>query len=110
MCNFPHPKKYIKHVLSYVGGDFNKMKRGLIWWAGFLVVAFIVIGQMTTFKFRDIDIQLHDTYYVVPSWLGIVVVLAILGLLRGLTKLVDKLSDRSRSLAILITVLYIEGM
>lgn len=68
-------------------------------------MAFITIGQMTTFKFRDIDIQLHDTYYVVPSWLGIVIVLTILGLLRGLTKLVDRLSDQSRLLAILISII-----
>ena len=68
-------------------------------------MAFIAIGQMTTFKFRDIDIQLHDTYYVVPSWLGIVIVLTILGPLRGLTKLADRLSDRSRLLAILIIII-----
>jgi hypothetical protein len=81
------------------------MKRELIWWAGFLVVAFISVGEMTTFKFHYIDIQLHDTYYVVPSWLGIVIVLIILGLLRGVTKLVDRLSDRSRPLAIAISII-----
>jgi heme/copper-type cytochrome/quinol oxidase subunit 1 len=81
------------------------MKRELIWWAGFIVLSFIVIGQMTTFKFREIDIQLHDTYYVVPSWLGIVIVLTILSVLRGLTKLADNLSDRSRQLAILIIII-----
>jgi membrane protease YdiL (CAAX protease family) len=81
------------------------MKRELIWWTGFFVVAFIAIGQMTTFKFGDINIQLHDTYYVVPSWLGLVIVLTILGLSRGLTKLADISSDRSRPLAILISII-----
>jgi hypothetical protein len=81
------------------------MKRELIWWTGFLVVAFIAIGKMTAFNFGDIDIQLHDTYYVVPSWLCILVVLLILGLLRGLTKLADTLSNRSRQLAIMISLI-----
>lgn len=81
------------------------MKRELIWWTGFVVVAFIVIGQMTAFTFGTVDIQLHDTYYVVPSWLGVLVILTILGTLRGLTKLADRLSDRSRLLAIVISIL-----
>ena len=81
------------------------MKRGLIWWTGFTVVAFIAIGQMTKFKFQYIDVQLHDTYYVIPSWLGIVIVLIIFGLLRGLAKIADRLSDRSRLLAIVIIII-----
>jgi len=81
------------------------MKRELIWWTGFLIVSFVAVGQMTAFNFGDIDIQLHDTYYVVPSWLGVLVLLTFLGLLRGLTKLADRLSDRSRLLAILVTVI-----
>jgi hypothetical protein len=80
------------------------MKRELIWWTGFLIVALIAVGQMTVFKFGDIHIQLHDTYYVVQSWLGISVLLTILGLLRGLTKLADRLSARSRLLAIVISI------
>jgi heme/copper-type cytochrome/quinol oxidase subunit 1 len=80
------------------------MKQELIWWTGFLIVAFIAVGQMTAFNFGDIDIQLHDTYYVVPSWLGMLVPLTILGLLRGLTKLADRLSGRSRLLAISISI------
>lgn len=81
------------------------MKREVIWWIGFFIVAVIAIGQMTAFKFQDIDIQLHDTYYVVPSWAGIVIVLTVLGLLRGLTNLMDRLSNRSRLLAILISII-----
>lgn len=81
------------------------MKQELIWWAGFVFVAVIAIGQMTAFNFGTIDIQLHDTYYVVPSWLGILVVLIILGLLRGLTKLADRLSNRSRLLAVMISII-----
>jgi heme/copper-type cytochrome/quinol oxidase subunit 1 len=81
------------------------MKQELIWWTGFVVVAVIVIGQMTAFNFGTIDIQLHDTYYVVPSWLGIFLVLIILGLLRAFTKLADRLSNRSRPLAIMISII-----
>ena len=92
-------------INSNVGGNFNKMKRELIWWTGFLIVAVIAIGQMTAFEFGTVDIQLHDTYYVLPSWLGILVVLTILGLLRGLTKLADRLSNRSRLLAITISII-----
>jgi hypothetical protein len=80
------------------------MKREVIWWTGFLFVALTAIGQMTTFTFRNIDIQLHDTYYVVPSWLAIVILLTFLGLLRSLTNLADRLSDQSRLLAILISI------
>jgi hypothetical protein len=80
------------------------MKLELIWWTGFLTVALIAVGQTTAFNFGDIDIQLHDTYYVVPSWLGILVLLTILGLLRVLTKFADRLSDRSRLLALLISI------
>lgn len=66
------------------------MKKELIWWTGFLIVAFILIGQMTGYKFRGIDVQLYDTYYVLPAWLGFGVVLAMLVLIRGLITIVAK--------------------
>ncbi|HTJ48246.1 MAG TPA: hypothetical protein VL443_02250 [Cyclobacteriaceae bacterium] len=80
------------------------MKRELRWWTAFFVVGIILIGQMTEFEFRNIDIQLHDTYYIIPSWIALLVVLTILGVLRGLTKIINRLSDRNRSMAILVSI------
>ncbi|MES1226018.1 MAG: hypothetical protein ABUT20_61640 [Bacteroidota bacterium] len=80
------------------------MKRELRWWTAFFVVGIILIGQMTEFEFRNIDIQLHDTYYIIPSWIALLVVLTILGVLRGLTQIINRLSDRNRSMAILVSI------
>ena len=71
------------------------MKKELGWWAVFFAVAIILVGQLTEFEFNYIDIQLYDTYYVIPSWLGLVVVLAILGLIRGLIKIIDRLMHKT---------------
>ena len=71
------------------------MKKELGWWAVFFAVAIILVGQLTEFEFNYIDIQLYDTYYVIPSWLGLVVVLAILGLIRGLIKIIDRLIHKT---------------
>ena len=81
------------------------MKRELGWWTAFFVVAITVAGRMTKFEFRDIEIQLHDTYYVVPSWLAIVILFTILGLFRGVTKSIDRLSDKSRLMAIFVGII-----
>lgn len=71
----------------------------------FFVVTVILIGRMTDFQFQDIDIQLHDTYYVIPSWIVLVVILTILGLLRAATRILDRLSDRSRTITILVAII-----
>jgi heme/copper-type cytochrome/quinol oxidase subunit 1 len=81
------------------------MKRELIWGILFLVLSVLIVGQMTGFQFENIDIQLHDTYYVAPSIIVVLFILTIFGLLRGLVKLTDRLSDKTKSIAIVVTVI-----
>lgn len=81
------------------------MKRELILWTLFFALAVLVVGQMTSFEFGNIDIQLHDTYYVIPPLIGVLFILTIFGLLRALVKITDTLSDKSKSIAIVVTVI-----
>ena len=81
------------------------MKKEVIWALGFVVVTITLVGQMTSFTFENIDVQLYDTYYILPSWLAGVFVLIVLGLSRGLLKIIDRLSDQSRFLALAMSII-----
>lgn len=81
------------------------MKRELIWWTLFFGLAVVIVGQMTRFQFKNIDIQLHDTYYVIPPFIALLFILTIFGVLRGLVKITDRLCDRSKLVAISVTII-----
>lgn len=81
------------------------MKRELTWWLVFFILALVVIGQMTGFEFNVIDIQLHDTYYILPSLHGVLFIFTFLALLRILTNALDRISTKGKLIAILVTVI-----
>jgi heme/copper-type cytochrome/quinol oxidase subunit 1 len=81
------------------------MKKELTWWIAFALVAIFVAGQMSDFRFSTVDIQLHDTYYVLPAYFAVLFIFIFLGLLRGLVYLTEILTERSRVFAWIVIVL-----
>lgn len=59
-----------------------------------------MIGAATSFKFSDLDIQLHDTYYVLTPKDAILNLTWILGLARYFYLLTNLLADRYKILAL----------
>jgi signal transduction histidine kinase len=80
------------------------MKKELTLGIASLLVAFFLVGQMTDFRFDDIEIQLHDTYYVIAPIYAFAFVMALALLARGSVKFLNWLSDKSKSMAIFIAV------
>jgi hypothetical protein len=81
------------------------MKEQLIWWAGFGILSAIVIGIVTGFKFNELDIQLHDTYFVLQSRDAIVLLTLAFGFGRYFYLLADLISSRFKILALIMSII-----
>jgi heme/copper-type cytochrome/quinol oxidase subunit 1 len=81
------------------------MKKGLAWLAIFALMSTLIIGTVTGFTFSKLDIQLHDTYYVVKAIDAIKALTLIFFLTRGLYLLTDIMTDRYKVLALLISII-----
>lgn len=45
------------------------MKRELIWWSSFIVVALLIVGQMTGFHFESLIFNcMIPTTFCLPTW------------------------------------------
>lgn len=80
------------------------MRREWIWWIIFGVVGILAVGLMTDFQFDKLEIQQHDTYYVLDSLIAIFFIAVILGTIRCSLLIVDLITDRYKILAILISI------
>jgi len=70
------------------------MKKELTLGIASLLVAFFLVGQMTDFRFDDIEIQLYDTYYVIAPIYAFAFVMALALLARGSVKFLNWLRHR----------------
>jgi hypothetical protein len=81
------------------------MNRQLIWWIGFGILSVLIVGTVTSFKFSTVDMQLHDTYYVLTSKDAIVLLILIFVMGRYLYLLTDLLSERYKILALFFSII-----
>lgn len=82
-----------------------KMKTELIWWMGFGLLSTLMIAIVTSFKFGSVDVQLHDTYYVVESFEAIKLLTLIAGIGRYFYLLIDIMTERYPILTLLVSII-----
>lgn len=70
------------------------MKKQLIWWTVFALLSTLIIGIITRFKFNRLDIQIYDTYYVIESIHGIILLTLVLGLGRYIFLFINRLIQK----------------
>lgn len=81
------------------------MKKELIWWPTIFLTALFIVGQMSGFQFGPIDIQLHDTYFVFPAYLGVLALVVAFVSIRGVIFLANILTNKSKVAAVSVSIL-----
>jgi heme/copper-type cytochrome/quinol oxidase subunit 1 len=82
----------------------DHLKNVIVFWGSFVSISVLLGGAMTSFKFNDLDTQLHDTYFVIPSIYIIISIIIILWILRGVFLLVEVGIRKSKFFAILVAI------
>lgn len=75
------------------------------WLTAFGLTSLMAISLATDFTFRDLEIQKHDTYFVISAFNAIIFLTLILWSLKNLYLLVDLITDRYQILAILVAII-----
>ena len=70
----------------------------------FLAMSFLVVGIMTDFHFKEVEIQTADSHYIFPSVKSVIYLAAFLYIVKNLFLLTDLLIKRSMLMAILFSV------
>lgn len=81
------------------------MKEELIWWIPFALLSTLLVGLVTGFKFGTLDIQLHDTYYVLESSMAIKLLTLTFGFGRYFYLMTDIIAERHMILALIICII-----
>jgi hypothetical protein len=80
------------------------MKKEWKWLVAFALISLGVIGFMTQFRFKDLEIQRYDTYYVINAFRAIFYMTLILWTSKNLYLLVD-LMTTSKNLYLLVDLM-----
>jgi hypothetical protein len=81
------------------------MKKEWKWLVAFALISLGVIGFMTQFRFKDLEIQRYDTYYVINAFRAIFYMTLILWTSKNLYLLVDLMTTRYTVVAIVVSVI-----
>ena len=77
----------------------------LIWLGACTLVSILIIGFMTDFGFKQLDIQLYDTYYVFNPFSAIVYTSLILYTTKNIYLVFDLMTSRYKVLALLASII-----
>ena len=80
------------------------MKNEWKWLAIIGVISILIIGSTTDFTFRDIKIQLLDTYIVLSSFNTILFLTGACYIMTNSFRIVDLITDRNIVMAILVSI------
>lgn len=80
-------------------------KTELKWLTVFALVSVCIIGVMTDFTYRNLEIQMHDTYFVVDPLKGFIFLTFTLWTIKNLYLLVDLMTDRYKIIAVLVSII-----
>ena len=69
------------------------------------LISVFAIGLMTSFKYNDVEIQMHDSYFIIDAIRACIYLTAIVFTLRNLYFVVDVMSDRYRILAVFVAII-----
>jgi hypothetical protein len=81
------------------------MKRELFYWVVFALLSALIIGIITGFKFGELDIQMHDTYYVFSSFNGIKSLTLFLGTGRYFYLLLDIITEKYKIITLFLSII-----
>lgn len=68
------------------------------------LISVLTIGLMTSFKYNDVDIQLHDRYFIIDAVRGCIYLTAIIFTLRNIYLLLDFITGRYMILAVFVAI------
>lgn len=77
----------------------------LIWWIGSGLLGTFIIAIITGFKFGTLDLQFHDTYYVLDSVDAIMLLIYIFAVGRYAYLLTDIMTERYPILTLLVSIM-----
>jgi hypothetical protein len=80
-------------------------KKELKWLAGFALVSILIIGLMTEFKFKYVEIQQYDTYYVFNPITSILYLTGILWMVKNMYLTVDFLTTQYKIIALFVSII-----
>lgn len=80
-------------------------KTELKWLAAFALVSAFIIGVMTDFTFRNMDMQMHDTYFVIDPVNGSIFLTFTLWTIKNLYLLVDLMTDRYKIIGVFVSII-----
>ena len=69
------------------------------------LISVLAIGLMTSFKYNDVEIQMHDSYFIIDAIRACIYLTAIVFTLRNLYFVIDVMSDRYRILAVFVAII-----
>jgi hypothetical protein len=81
------------------------MKRELFYWVVFALLSALIIGVITGFKFGELDIQMHDTYYVFSSFNGVKSLTLFLGTGRYFYLLLDIITEKYKIITLFLSII-----
>lgn len=81
---------------------FALIRKDYVWIMIFALISVLVSGVLSNFRFDVIDIQLHDTYFVLHSIQLIVWLTVILWMSKCILSLVDAASERYMVVALVM--------
>ena len=84
-----------------------KTKVDLYWNLGFLVLSIVIVGLVVDFRLvGSVDVQLHDTYFVITPLQAIIRLAGILILFRYFFILIDQVLLKNRIIALLTSIIF----
>lgn len=81
------------------------MKNEWKWWSAFGVISILVIGGMSSFRFGELTIQRHDTFFTIHSVRAIIYLTVFLATVRNLYLLTELATGRYKIMALLVAII-----
>ena len=77
-------------------------------WKPFVIcglISVLAIGLMTSFKYNDVVIQMHDRYFIIDAVRACIYLTAIIFTLRNLYLVLDFITDRYKILEVFVAII-----
>lgn len=69
------------------------------------LISVLTIGLMTSFKYNDVEIQMHDSYFIIDPARACIYLAAIIFTIRNLFLVIDQLTERYKILAVFVAII-----
>lgn len=69
------------------------------------LISLLTTGLMTSFKYNDVEIQMHDSYFIIGAVRACIYLTVILFTIRNLYVVIDMMTDRYKILAVFVAII-----